>query len=72
MTTLSLLTLAGVVAWAILVIAAQLLTPDQCALWMGMSGLATGRYGWVMRIAFVVRGLARARSRGRGLRRRAG
>ncbi len=58
MTTLSLLSLAGVVAWVVLVIAAQLLTPDQCVLSMGMSGLATGRHGWVMRIAFIVRGLA--------------
>jgi len=57
MSALSLLTIAGAVIWTALVIVAQLLTPGQSALSMGMSGLATGRFGWLMRLAFVVRGL---------------
>ena len=57
MPALSLLTIAGVVLWVALVVAAQLLTPEQSALHMGMSGLATGRHGWLMKLAFVVRGL---------------
>jgi len=57
MPALSLLTIAGAVLWVALVVAAQLLTPQQSALHMGMSGLATGRYGWLMKLAFVVRGL---------------
>ena len=58
MPALSLLTVAGAVLWTALVVAAQLLTPGQSALRMGMSGLATGRYGWLMKLAFVVRGLS--------------
>jgi len=57
MPALSLLTIAGVAAWVALVVTVQLLTPGQSALHMGMSGLATGRHGWLMKLAFVVRGL---------------
>jgi hypothetical membrane protein len=57
MPALSLLTIAGAVLWTALVVAAQMLTPGQSALRLGMSGLATGRYGWLMKLAFVVRGL---------------
>lgn len=57
MPALSLLTIAGAVLWTALVVAAQMLTPAQSALRLGMSGLATGRYGWLMKLAFVVRGL---------------
>lgn len=57
MPALSLLTIAGAVLWAALVAAAQVLTPGQSPLSMGMSGLATGRFGWLMRASFVVRGL---------------
>lgn len=58
MTVLPLVTLACVSAWVGLVLIAQLVNPEQSALSMGMSGLATGRYGWIMRLAFVVRGAA--------------
>jgi hypothetical protein len=57
MTALPLLTLAGVSVWVALVFIAQLANPEQSTLAMGMSGLVTGRYGWIMRLAFVVRGL---------------
>jgi hypothetical protein len=57
MPALSILTVTGAVLWAVLVVVVQVLTPKQSALSMGMSGLATGRYGWVMKAAFVVRGL---------------
>ena len=57
MPALSLLTIAGAGLWVALVVTAQLLTPGQSAVHMGMSGLATGRYGWLMKLAFVVRGL---------------
>jgi hypothetical membrane protein len=56
-TAFPLLTLAGVSVWVALVLIAQALNPDQSPVSMGMSGLATGRAGWVMRLAFVVRGL---------------
>jgi len=56
MTALPLLSLACVSVWVALVVIAQLLNPEQSALSMGMSGLVTGRGGWIMRIAFVVRG----------------
>jgi len=58
MPALSLLAIVGAVLWVVMVAAAQLLTPDQSPLSMGMSGLATGRYGWLMKAAFVVRGLS--------------
>ncbi|HEX5640744.1 MAG TPA: DUF998 domain-containing protein [Thermoleophilia bacterium] len=45
-----------VVVWAVLVIVAQLLNPEQSPLAMGMSGLARGRAPWVMKSAFVCRG----------------
>jgi hypothetical protein len=57
MSALSVLAIAGVALWAVLVVAAQLLTPGQSALSMGMSGLATGPHGWLMKLAFVVRGV---------------
>ena len=56
MALLPLLTLAGVSVWVALVLIAQALNPEQSALSMGMSGLVTGRHGWIMRVAFVVRG----------------
>ena len=57
MPALSLLTIVGVVLWTALIVVAQVLTPGQSALSMGMSGLATGKHGWLMKAAFVVRGL---------------
>jgi len=57
MSALSLLTIVGVALWVTLVVAVQVLTPEQSVLSMGMSGLATGRYGWLIKAAFVVRGL---------------
>jgi hypothetical protein len=49
---------ASVALWVVLVVTAQLLTPEQ-SLWnMGMSGLANGRFGLLMKSAFVVRGLS--------------
>ena len=45
---------ALVVAWAALVIVAQLLNPEQSPLSMGMSGLARGHAPWVMKSAFLV------------------
>ena len=57
MSGLSLLTIAGVVVWVVLVVLAQLLTPEQSALSMGMSGLATGRHGWLMKLAYLIRGV---------------
>ena len=47
---------ALVVAWAVLVIVAQLLNPEQSPLSMGMSGLARGHAPWVMKAAFLCRG----------------
>ena len=47
---------ALVVAWAALVIVAQLLNPEQSPLSMGMSGLARGHAPWVMKSAFLCRG----------------
>jgi hypothetical protein len=44
--------------WLALVIAAQLLAPEQSALSMGMSGLAVGPHGWAMKAAFAARGSA--------------
>jgi hypothetical membrane protein len=58
MSVLSLLSIAGVVIWVALVVTAQLLNPAQSWLVMGMSGLARGRHGWIMKLAFVVRGVA--------------
>jgi len=58
MTALPLLSLACVSAWVALVLIAQLANPEQSPLGMGMSGLVHGRFGWIMRLAFVVRGVA--------------
>jgi hypothetical protein len=49
---------ALVVAWAVLVVVAQVKNPDQSPITMGMSGLARGRAPWVMKSAFIVRGLS--------------
>jgi hypothetical protein len=54
---LSLVCVALVAAWLALVVLAQVLTPEQSPLSMGMSGLATGRHGWAMKAAFLARGL---------------
>jgi hypothetical membrane protein len=70
MTPLSALTIAGVVLWAVLVVIAQLLAPEQSPLRMGMSGLSRARHGWIMTLAFVVRGataLALVAAAGAGL-----
>ena len=56
MTILPLVSLACVSATVALVVIAKLANPEQSALSMGMSGLARGRYPWIMRAAFVVRG----------------
>jgi len=57
MSAVSLLVVVGVVLWVGLVVVAQLLTPEQSALRMGLSGLATGRHGWLMKLAYIVRGI---------------
>lgn len=49
---------ASVVLWAALVVGAQMVNPDQSPLALGMSGLARGRSPWLMKSAFVVRGLS--------------
>jgi len=56
MSAFAYLAAALVVAWAVLVIVAQLLNPEQSPLAMGMSGLARGRAPWVMKSAFLCRG----------------
>ncbi len=58
MQLLAALALVFVVAWAVLVVVAQVLNPDQSPLTMGMSGLARGRAPWVMKSSFIVRGLS--------------
>jgi hypothetical protein len=55
---LAAVTAALVVAWAVLVVVAQVYNPDQSPLAMGMSGLARGRAPWVMKSSFIVRGLS--------------
>jgi hypothetical membrane protein len=57
MPALSILTVACAALWAALVLVVQVLTPEHDVLTMGMSALATGRHGWMMKAAFVVRGL---------------
>ena len=57
MPALSILTIAGAVLWAALVLVVQVLTPEHDVLTMGMSALAAGKHGWLMKAAFVVRGL---------------
>ncbi len=49
---------ALVVAWAILVALAQVFNPEQSPLALGMSGLARGKEPWVMKSAFIARGLS--------------
>lgn len=58
MSVLSSLCIVAVLAWVGLVVAAQLMTPEQSPLSMAMSGLARGPHPWLMRAAFVVRGVA--------------
>jgi len=48
---------AATVVWVVLVVVAHVLNPGQSPLSMGMSGLTRGRAPWVMRSAFIVRGL---------------
>ncbi len=56
MNALSVLAIAAVVLWALLVVVAQMRTPEQSPLRLGMSGLARGPAGRLMTLAFVVRG----------------
>ena len=58
MTTLAIAAAALAVAWAVLVVVAQVLNPDQSPLSMGMSGLARGRAPWVMKSSFLARGMS--------------
>ena len=58
MTALALAAAVFAVLWAVLVIVAQALNPEQSPLSMGMSGLARGHAPWVMRASFVTRGLS--------------
>ncbi len=76
---LSTLTIAGIVAYAALVVTAQLLPPHYNVVRTAESDLAVGRYGWLMTTAFVLRGAlslalvaALALAARRGLRPRAG
>jgi hypothetical membrane protein len=55
-TILPVLTVAGVALWVALVVVAQLLAPEQSPLSGAMSGLARARRGWIMTVAFFVRG----------------
>lgn len=54
---LSTLTIAGIVAYAALVVTAQLLPPHYNVVRTAESDLAVGPYGWLMTTAFVVRGV---------------
>ena len=58
MTMLAIVAAVLVVAWAVLVVVAQLLNPDQSPLTMGMSGLARGRAPWVMKSVLLARGVS--------------
>ena len=58
MPVLSIVCVSLAALWLALVIAAQLLTPEQSPLSMGMSGLSTGPHGGVMKAAFAARGTA--------------
>lgn len=58
MDVLRLVTLGTVSVWLALVLIAQAANPEQSALSMGMSGLARGRFGWMMRLSFLARGLS--------------
>ncbi len=55
---LPLIAVAAAVAWAALVVTAQVLTPEQDALGMGMSGLVHGRGRVAMKAAFLARGVS--------------
>ena len=58
MTALALAAVALVLLWAVLVVIAHVLNPEQSPLSLGMSGLARGRAPWVMKGSFVARGLS--------------
>jgi len=58
MVLLPALAIVAAVAWAVLAVVAQVMTPDQSVLRMGMSGLVHGRARWLMKAAFVMRGFA--------------
>ena len=58
MTALALAAVVFVLLWAVLVVVAHVLNPDQSPLSMGMSGLARGRAPWVMKASFIARGLS--------------
>ena len=58
MTVLALAAVALVLLWAVLVVVAHVLNPEQSPLSMGMSGLARGRAPWVMKASFIARGLS--------------
>ncbi len=55
---MSIATIVGIAASVGLGLTAQLVTPGHNALSMGASALAVGRHGWLMKLAFVARGLA--------------
>jgi hypothetical protein len=57
-TALALAAVVIVLLWAVLVVVAHVLNPDQSPLSMGMSGLARGRAPWVMKASFIARGLS--------------
>ena len=76
---LSTLTIVGIVAYVALVVTAQLLPPHYNAVRTAESDLAVGPYGWLMTVAFVLRGVlslslvaALVLATRRGLRLRAG
>lgn len=56
MSSLAALCVTAVIVWAACVLIAHLVNPGQDPLAMGMSGLARGDHGWLMRVAFVARG----------------
>ncbi len=56
MSSLAALCVTAVIVWAACVAIAHLVNPGQDPLAMGMSGLARGEHGWLMRAAFVARG----------------
>lgn len=58
MTALALAAAVFVLLWAVLVVVAHVLNPEQSPVSMGMSGLARGRAPWIMKGSFVARGLS--------------
>ena len=56
MSVFAVIAAALVVAWAVLLIVAQRLNPEQSPISMAMSGLARGHAPWVMKAGFVCRG----------------